>query len=109
MWPCWSRSGLVGVRVLLVGKFWAFKCSSHTQSLSLPVVASKCYHKIQYHATRSADSMKLNKKEGTSEAAWISLRTVNKIVIRGRLWEGTEMEGGVGKFRIRCEEDRNDG
>jgi hypothetical protein len=40
----------------------------------------------------SKDPRKLNKKEGPSEDAWISLRRGNKIVIRGRWREGTGRE-----------------
>jgi len=55
----------------------------------------------------STDSNKINKKEGTSKDARISLRGGNKIVIRGRWREGTGRGGGGdgeenGGFRIRC-------
>jgi hypothetical protein len=40
---------------------------------------------------------KLNKKEGTSEEALISLRRGNKVVIRGRWREVTGREGGWGR------------
>ena len=53
------------------------------------------------------DTKKLNKKEGTSEEALISLRRGNKVVIRGRWGEGTGRKrgwwrgsgSGVGKHR----------
>jgi hypothetical protein len=43
---------------------------------------------------QSTDPQKLNKKEGTSKDARISLRRGNKIIIRGRWRERTWWERG---------------
>jgi hypothetical protein len=60
--------------------------------IMVSVLSSKTL--IKTPMLQSTDGKKLNKKKGTNEGAWISLRIGNKIVIKGRWRERTVWEMG---------------